>query len=224
VIIPAYNAEKFICECISSILSQHVKAQIVVVDDFSSDKTAKLVEKYSTVHLIKNTKNMGTYYSINVALKKFSSDLSWTHFLIHGADDVSLPNRFSKQMNGFSAKTLAVGCGFNRVNYTSKKIISTNMKTNESVLIFSRKIFDSIGYYNSFRVGGDTEYKKRLLLCHPNSIFQINEVLIKSYFHGNNLTRTIPLGGEIRKGYVRNFTKAHQLMKKNNNFYQPFIQ
>ena len=76
VIIPAYNAERFICECISSILSQNVKNQIVVVDDFSSDKTARLVEKYPTVHLIKNSKNMGTYYSINVALKKFSNDSS----------------------------------------------------------------------------------------------------------------------------------------------------
>lgn len=224
VIIPAYNAQLFIDECVSSIASQKINTQIVVIDDASSDNTLVQLRKYSQICLIRNFTNRGTYYCINLALDHFSKDPSWTHFLIHGADDVSLPDRFAKQMRAFSPNALAVGCGFRRIDYRSKRVITTNMKTNESVLIFSRKVFESIGYYDINRVGCDTEYKKRLILKHSNSILQVDEVLIKSYLHVNNLTKKIPIGGSVRKKYVSEFTKKHQIMMKNKDFYQSFIK
>ena len=51
VIIPAYNAEKSIADCINSVLNQKFrkssgKYEIIVVDDGSSDKTAEVVSKF----------------------------------------------------------------------------------------------------------------------------------------------------------------------------------
>lgn len=47
VIIPAYNAEKYIDKCIQSILGQsYKKLQIIVVNDGSSDSTREIIEKY----------------------------------------------------------------------------------------------------------------------------------------------------------------------------------
>ena len=45
VVIPAYNAEKYIAEAVNSIKSQTMgnDARIIVVDDGSQDKTAELV-------------------------------------------------------------------------------------------------------------------------------------------------------------------------------------
>lgn len=222
VIVPAYNAQHFIQESISSILSQDVPIHTVAVDDGSTDKTLSRIPNNSNISVIRNLKNMGTYYSINRALFTKQSDSSWTHFTVHGADDISLPGRFKLQLSKFSNGVLAVGCGYARVEYSSQKVLNTNLKTDESVLIFSRKAFESIGYYATYRVGSDTEYKKRLLLCHPKSISTVPRVLIKSYLHGENLTKKIPLGGSIRKKIVESFTASHKEMIRTKNYYRAF--
>jgi len=149
VIVPLYNASRFINECLTSILSQGVEVRLIVVNDKSTDSSKTVVSKFKDVELLSNDKNMGTYYSINRALKHAEPDPTWTHYLIHGADDISLSSRFIKQLSSFTQNTLAVGCGFNRVDFISKKIVSSNTKTNESVLLFSRKVIDLIGYCTS---------------------------------------------------------------------------
>lgn len=54
VVIPAYNEEKNIGECLSSLLKQSFKDfEIIVVDDGSQDKTKEIVKKYQ-----KNNKNI----------------------------------------------------------------------------------------------------------------------------------------------------------------------
>lgn len=45
-IIPAYNAEKTIKECIESILDQKVEKEVIVIDNNSTDKTYEIAEKY----------------------------------------------------------------------------------------------------------------------------------------------------------------------------------
>jgi glycosyltransferase involved in cell wall biosynthesis len=47
IIIPAYNSEKIIYDCLSKILEEtkKIKSEIIVVDDKSTDKTVKIVKK-----------------------------------------------------------------------------------------------------------------------------------------------------------------------------------
>ena len=47
IIIPAYNSEKIINDCLNKILeeSKKIKSEIIVVDDKSTDKTTKIVKK-----------------------------------------------------------------------------------------------------------------------------------------------------------------------------------
>lgn len=66
VAICAYNHEKFIAEAIESVLSQEVdfEYEIVVADDYSTDGTASIVQKYQRKHpriirLIQNKENVG---------------------------------------------------------------------------------------------------------------------------------------------------------------------
>ena len=42
IIIPAYNGEKYIQECITSIQNQNMNTEIIVIDDISTDKTADI--------------------------------------------------------------------------------------------------------------------------------------------------------------------------------------
>jgi glycosyltransferase involved in cell wall biosynthesis len=46
VIIPVRNGEKFISECLQSVLSQEFVNQIIIVDDGSTDMTRDIISKY----------------------------------------------------------------------------------------------------------------------------------------------------------------------------------
>ncbi len=65
VIIPIYNAEKYISKCLESILNQTFQDfEVIAVDDCSTDKSVNIVEKFSSkfngrFHLIKLKKNSG---------------------------------------------------------------------------------------------------------------------------------------------------------------------
>ncbi|MBR1807747.1 MAG: glycosyltransferase [Selenomonadaceae bacterium] len=65
VIIPLYNAEKYIGECLDSILAQtFADFEVVVVDDCSTDSSAAIVESYTSkfdgrLNLVKTRKNHG---------------------------------------------------------------------------------------------------------------------------------------------------------------------
>ena len=64
VIIPMYNAERYISSCVGSVLNQTFKAlEVICVDDCSTDNTVKIVteiaQKDSRVRLIRHMKNSG---------------------------------------------------------------------------------------------------------------------------------------------------------------------
>jgi glycosyltransferase involved in cell wall biosynthesis len=47
IIIPVYNSEKYICQCLDSILNQKFKNyEVIIVDDGSTDKSRILIDKY----------------------------------------------------------------------------------------------------------------------------------------------------------------------------------
>ena len=65
VIIPLYNAEKYIAQCLGSILSQTFQDfEVIVVDDCSTDNSVAIVENMTPkfngkLHLVKRNKNSG---------------------------------------------------------------------------------------------------------------------------------------------------------------------
>lgn len=72
VIIPAYNAEKYIKQAIDSVLIQDVPVEIIVINDCSIDNTEKIIYEY--IHLdffkyIKNDSNIGVAESRNKGIR-----------------------------------------------------------------------------------------------------------------------------------------------------------
>ena len=76
IIIPVFNAEKFIKKCLDSICNQTKEKknfEIIVVDDCSTDKSIKILKKYvklfKFIKLIKLAKNSGTATSRDAGIK-----------------------------------------------------------------------------------------------------------------------------------------------------------
>jgi glycosyltransferase involved in cell wall biosynthesis len=68
VLIPVYNAEKFICRTIDSILSQaFTNYEVIVVDDGSTDHTAQLLASYGTRITVLREANQGAEAARNQA-------------------------------------------------------------------------------------------------------------------------------------------------------------
>ena len=75
IIIPAYNSEKFIKECLSSIFSQTYKnIEIIVVNDCSTDNTLKVLERYEQIKVFSTPVNSRQGVARNIGLEHCTGD------------------------------------------------------------------------------------------------------------------------------------------------------
>lgn len=100
IIMPAYNAEKYISESIESVLAQTYKNwELIIVDDCSKDNTTEIIKKYADsdirIKAIFLTDNKGVANARNMALK--NSQGRYLAFL--DSDDLWLDNKLEKQIN-----------------------------------------------------------------------------------------------------------------------------
>lgn len=76
IIVPTYNREKYIAKCIDSVLNQtYNNFELIIVDDGSTDNTAKIVRSYKDPRImyVKN-QNHGISYSRNFGIDKASGE------------------------------------------------------------------------------------------------------------------------------------------------------
>jgi glycosyltransferase involved in cell wall biosynthesis len=93
VILPAYNAGKYIGEALQSILVQTIPVdEIIVVDDGSTDNTKEVVSSFPVRYLYQT--NKGTAAALNAGIEQASGD--YLAFL--DADDIWMPQRLYLQL------------------------------------------------------------------------------------------------------------------------------
>lgn len=96
ILIPAYNAEKWIGETILSALAQtYPRKEIIVVDDGSTDRTIDIVDRFSPAGvLIIRQPNQGAAAARNKAFSISHGEyIQWLD-----ADDLLAPDKIAKQM------------------------------------------------------------------------------------------------------------------------------
>jgi glycosyltransferase involved in cell wall biosynthesis len=100
IIIPIYNSEKYLINCIDSICKQAQKnIELILIDDGSKDQSIKIckkyVKKFSFIKLIDLKRNRGVSYARNIAIR--SSLGEFICFL--DSDDVLLPGSINNFLN-----------------------------------------------------------------------------------------------------------------------------
>lgn len=99
IIIPAYNAARFLPQTIQSCLDQTYQAiEIIVVDDGSEDNTAAVVQAYPQVKYIWQS-NAGPARARNQGMQAAQGE--FLQFL--DADDILLPTKIARNMQIFQA-------------------------------------------------------------------------------------------------------------------------
>lgn len=97
VIVPVYNAERYVAETIKSILTQEFNSfELIVIDDGSSDRSLEIIREFRDPRLllILNERNKGLIYSINRGLSLARGDYATR--VDH--DDLCYHGRFATQV------------------------------------------------------------------------------------------------------------------------------
>lgn len=123
IIVPVYNGEKYIKDCIESINSSiNDTVEIIIINDGSTDNTINILKTLNNKHIkIYNTENRGVSYSRNYGLSKVQGE--WIMFV--DADDLLSENWFTKiqnYLNSDNKEILYFGNGYSN-DYSKNEII-----------------------------------------------------------------------------------------------------
>lgn len=127
VVIPSYNAERWIKSTLDSVLAQtHSDIEIIVVDDGSTDDTVAVIsEFFPSVKLITQT-NSGVAAARNKGIENASGE--WIAFL--DADDIWLPNKVQDQLELLATEPDA------QMTYSAWHVWPSQNPTPDSDLLF----------------------------------------------------------------------------------------
>lgn len=100
VIIPCYNAQRFLGHAIDSALAQTIPAtEIIVIDDGSTDESRNIAEAYGESVIVISERVGGAGPARNLAARRARGE--WLAFL--DADDVWLPSKLERQFASMPA-------------------------------------------------------------------------------------------------------------------------
>ncbi|HEY0008786.1 MAG TPA: glycosyltransferase [Tepidisphaeraceae bacterium] len=207
VILPAYNAERYIDSAVQSICAQtFTDFEFVIVNDGSRDNTETLLrawaERDRRINLISRP-NTGYVRALIEAIDKSSGPL----IARMDADDLASPERFEKQVAFLNAHpdVVVVGSSYELMDEHDRKLHVLHQPTDDPTLqrhclagttpichpsaMFRRAAYTSVGGYDeSFCPAEDLDLWLRLgeigkLAC-------LDEVLIRYRLHANSVSET----------------------------------
>jgi glycosyltransferase involved in cell wall biosynthesis len=100
ILMTVFDEEKYILRSLNSLINQSYKKwEAIIVDDFSTDNTAKIIKKLNDkrIKYTKLQKHMGRNFAINHGLKRCSGK----YISILDADDFYIKDKLKKQIDFF---------------------------------------------------------------------------------------------------------------------------
>lgn len=198
VVIPVYNVEKYLPECLDSVIDQTYKnLQIIIVDDGSTDSSGKICDEYAEKDnriIVVHQKNAGAGAAKNTGLELIDGE----YFSIIDSDDYIELDMYEKMINSLEKYNAdIVQCLFRNVfvndSFDRKYKIKSNypkVLTSKNFLkeylydwkyaIFWNKLFkSSLLKEIRFPVGRkiDDEFFTYKLVCNAKKVVNIDNIL-----------------------------------------------
>ena len=211
IIIPVYNAEKYLDECIQSALNQtYNNIEIIAVDDGSTDNSLNILKKYSEKIKIISKENGGTASALNLGIESMTGE--WFKWL--GNDDVLYENAVEILVDAVKSfrgdpKSCIFYTHYEIIDAHSKKISDyiepnynelTNFEKNGILLdhhvgnanscLMHKSIFDKCGKFSSeIKYREDYEFWLRCCLLYNYTIYLVPQITLKYRIHKKQLTK-----------------------------------
>jgi glycosyltransferase involved in cell wall biosynthesis len=208
VVIPAHNAAATLASALRSVLAQTLTpAEIIVVDDASTDATVAVASSYAGVKLITLPDHRGAAAARNQGISAATSH--WIAFL--DADDVWLPQKLERQFaclrdapqaslvfcaslefapDGRLLGDTFRGGSVSTGNEAWKPLLKTNFVATPTVLAPRALLLELGGFDESLTVGEDQDMWIRLALA--GSLAYVPEPLVRVHVRPQSLSAFNP--------------------------------
>ena len=238
VIIPIYNTEQYLRECLDSVVNQTLRdIEIICIDDKSTDNSLSILEEYKKkdkrIMIIKQKTNQGQGTARNIGIKKAKGK----YIMFVDADDWIELNSCEELYNHIEKyKNDVVFFGMNRydnVKKTKYSLLNSRIRTdlNQASIDFSSNKINLSKLKKPFELVGEACWKfiRRDFIIENNIYFE-NRRLCEDEIFAYKCYTFAKSSSFLQKGfynYRRNNTKSstnqanmyQQLMMSRNNSY-----
>ncbi len=208
IITPSYNSAEYIEETIQSVLNQtYEKWELILVDDFSYDNTASIIESFisldSRIKLIKNTENKGAAFTRNTAI----IESKYTYLAFLDSDDIWVKEKLEKQLFFMKSNKIAFSfSGYDIIdkngNFTGKSVDTSQKGAFSyedmllkkatlgcSTVMLNKSKFNGLMNIPSIRTGQDYAFWLKLLKNTDEKAHVISLPLTKYRITPNSISR-----------------------------------
>lgn len=217
VLIPTYNAGKYLDAALNSVYAQTYRDfEVIVVDDGSEDGTESVVARYPDV-LYKKCPHRGISATRNECLALAKG--TWIAFL--DADDLWHPEKLQKQVAYleehpecrilFSVMRNFMDEAVTDPTPVQRTLLSIRDECYCPSALIHRSLFDTVGnYWENLRIGEDSNWLLRLKSAGVDVRHRLEEVLYFRRVHSSNISLTYLTGTEA----LRNHASTLRWMRK----------
>jgi glycosyltransferase involved in cell wall biosynthesis len=161
VIIPAYNHDKYIAQCLESVLNQTFQDfEIILTDDGSVDQTVAIIESFTDprLKLYRHPRNQGASLAANHCLQQARGD----YIAMLSSDDAWYPEKLSLQVRHLDDHP-ELGAVFGKVLYVDEldhPLTGRDLPYVDVFDVHNRTRFEWLRYF----------FERGNCLCHPSSL------------------------------------------------------
>lgn len=229
VLMPAYNAQKYICKAIESVLAQTFSNfELLIVNDGSTDDTLQRINAYTDPRIrVINQENLGVAMALNNGLNN-----AMTSFIARfDADDICLPQRLEVQYNFMKANPSysLVGSGVDYIDANQHYVFTHYPEANtyseilqldyticpfiHSSVFYKKEVIMKFGGYSQYAYTFE-DHLLWLNLLQEEEAYNLSQSLIKVRLNPESITidekwRTL----QFRK-IKNNALKKHSITKE----------
>jgi len=228
IIVPCYNHERYITECIESIINQTYKnIELTVIDDGSRDNSLQVLNELKKKYKLNlvSQENHGIAFTLNRGIKEFSSG---KYLTFCASDDFWTPTKIEKQVDFLENNYFYPMC-YGKTFYVNEESTLFEDYDNanrhlkggwlfEDIILFKihppvnymfrTRIFEELGYYDEEILAED--YYMNLKISNKYPIGFIDEFL--GYYRLTELTAKVERWELVSNSHL----KTIELFKEND--------
>ena len=205
VLMPVYNAAPYLREALDSILGQtYADFEFLIINDGSTDTSRSIVDSYqdSRIKHIANTINAGLVAALDEGIELAQGE----YIARMDADDISLPERFAKQVEFMDQHPDVGACGtayqyFGDLDRTETPIqdtrkaftfLSRNSSLGHPTTMIRRSVLNQHGIRYESKYGFAADYAFWIQIGQVAKITSLPETLLLYRWHSSNMSKTDP--------------------------------
>ena len=204
IIVPIYNAEKYLDSCIQSVLRQtYTNWELILIDDGSTDKSGRIAEEYGFADeriTVFNQKNLG----VSLARNQGIDEATGNYVVFLDADDELIEDCLAKTVNIAEETNADVVAGRScenqelfqdRIIWTGAEALENSLKDHlftysACAKLIRREFIGKTRFTPDIRINEDSYFVFQLL-CKQNVFVLTNDVIYFYRANSESSSRTV---------------------------------